>query len=212
MLRVILEVALAHITRAAIVAADRSTFSFVRTGTILLVLAIDWLVGYRLTLYHFFGIGLVIIALFIAFSTRSLSRRGLGWVIISAVIAALTISLFKFDITNYNSVVAEQLLVYLFITGYFTAMACWVSKERPWKLLRNRAGILQALFSGFCAVIDSFAYLFAAASVIIAARRSSAVLWSILTGRFYFKESYLAFKLVVATILTGGIILLGLGT
>ncbi len=207
-LRVFLEMVLAHTSRAAITIADRSTFSFIRVGTIPLVLGIDWMLGYQLTTYHLAGIGVIIVALVLVFSRQTITRAGVGLTVLSTVLAAVTISLFKYDIAHYNSVVAEQLLVYICIVGYFTVGSLLRAKERPWHSLRQPIVIFQAFLSGVTGVVDSFAYVFAPASVIIAARRSSAVLWSIATGRFYFKEINVVFKVCIASILIGGIILL----
>jgi len=78
----------------------------------------------------------------------------------------------------------------------------------PIKLLFRRATGFQSLTNGLGLAIESFAWLYAPASVIVAVKRSLALLWSILFGHHYFRERHVKQKLYAGAVLTVGLILL----
>jgi len=82
--------------------------------------------------------------------------------------------------------------------------------ENPFALLRKPIFLVQSLVGGMGFAIGSFAYLLAAPSVITAAKRSSAVLWSVLSGNLYFHEKHILIKLAAFALLATGIIVLAL--
>lgn len=207
-LRAFLEIIQAHISLYAIVHAERSTFSFIRTGTIPLLLLVDIVLGYSLNLTQIIGILIIVITLLLIFSNHAFNKKALGYVIFSTINAAITLSLFKFNITHYNSVVAEQLVITAILVLYFLIVGYIKIKNNPFRGFREPLYIAQSLSEGFSAIFQSFAYQFAPASVITAAKRSSAVLWSALSGRVYFKETNLPLKLFFFFLLTVGVILL----
>ncbi len=210
LVRVILEIVQAHITVSAIAAADRSTFSFIRVGTIPLLLGVDAMLGYTLKGTQLLGFGIITLALLVTFLNHGIKKAGLWFVLASTINAVITISLFKYDITHFNSVVAEQLIIMIIVLGYFIYGAMRRAHENPFKLLRKSLFFTQSFAYGAGEIAQSFAMSFAPASIIIAAKRSSAVLWSLLSGNLYFKEKGLFIKLFIALLLVGGLILLAL--
>ncbi|MEK7560318.1 MAG: hypothetical protein AAB522_03410, partial [Patescibacteria group bacterium] len=67
---------------------------------------------------------------------------------------------------------------------------------------------LQSATSGAGSVAMSFAYVFAPASVIVTAKRSFMIFWSILSGSIYFHEKRIVLKFIAMAFLISGIILL----
>lgn len=207
-LRAILEIIQLYVSVFAIIKADRTTFSFIRTITIPLLLLVDLALGYKIGLIPVAGISLIVIALFIAFSNHGLKKQGLGFVIFSAVNAVITISLFKFDIAHFNSVVAEQLFMNLILLAFFSSLALIRAKENPFSFLTKPVFCWQSAAMGLGGVVESFAYNFGAASIMTAAKRSSAIFWSLLSGKAYFREKNFAFKIFIFSLLLAGLILL----
>src|SRR3989344_8565948 len=65
--RAVLEVAQAHVTFLAIAKADRSTYGFIRTLTLPLLLGVDVALGYAVGLQQIAGIGLIVASLVFLF-------------------------------------------------------------------------------------------------------------------------------------------------
>ncbi len=206
--RVIIEIILTHITITAIVRADRSTFSFMRVMTIPLVLGIDVVLGQHFSTWQLIGIVTIMFALTILTARGSLTRKGLGFALASTVISAVTISLYKYDITHYNSVAAEQLLAHALILPYFFWHAVSKMKENPLRLLRSRRIMGEAAACGLGTLIGSFAYLFAPASVLVAVQRASSLGWSIIAGAAHFHERHIGEKAIFFGLTALGISLL----
>ena len=208
--RVLLELALSYITVTAIVKSDRSTFGFVRTSTIVFVFLIDIILGTFFDFWEMVGISVVVIALLIIFLNHGISKKGLNWVIASSIIAAITISLYKYDITNYNSVVAEQFLTLAVMAVYAFLMAHFVNKEDPILFLRKPIFLVESFSAGVETAIVSFAFLFVPASVGTAMSRSVSIMWSLVFGRHLFKEKHFLLKTGVFVVLLVGIIMLSM--
>jgi len=104
LVRIILDIAQLHITMLAIVRADRSTTEFLRIITVPGLLLVDMLIGYQISLSHVAGMTLILLALIFLFINHGLKKRGMGLALFTAVNAVATISLFKYSVTNYNSV------------------------------------------------------------------------------------------------------------
>ena len=81
-------------------------------------------------------------------------------------------------------------------------------KENPFKLLRSKKILSESAASGVGGILASFAYLFAPASVIVAAQRSSAMCWSVVAGALHFHERHMYEKVSVLGLTIMGIILL----
>jgi drug/metabolite transporter (DMT)-like permease len=116
--------------------------------------------------------------------------------------------LYKYDITHYNSVAAEQTIIYLASLAFFWLMAIIKDKENPFSFLKKRIFCFQSLINVIPGFLNSYAYVFAPASIILSAYRSSSVFWSVVSGRFYFHEKHFLIKIICLILLAGGIILL----
>ena len=206
--RVVLELVQAHVTMLAIAHADRSTFGFIRIWTIPLLLMVDVSLGYTIGFTQMAGIGLIVLSFVVLFTTKGIGKKGMWFVIFTTINAVVTLSLFKYNITNFNSVEAEQGIITLVVVIYFFIMAVFIAKENPFSLMRRPAFFIQSLTHGIGHVILSFAYLFAPASVITSAKRSFSVLWATLSGNIYFKEKKLIVKLISFSLIIAGLVLL----
>lgn len=199
--RIILDVAILTIGLRAIALADRTTFSFIHSGTIPLLLVIDLFLGYTLTAGQFLGIALFCAAIvFLAFF-KGIEKRGALNVILITAGAAVTISLFKYNITHYNSVEAEQFMANLILLIYLFFYNLFVHKENSFRAFRKVGFFAQSFTAGLAAVLVSFAYLYGAASVITALKRIGEVSWSLLSGRIYFHEKHILIKLFLVVLL-----------
>ena len=89
----VLEVLQAHMTVLAINKADRSTFGFIRIGTIPLLLTVDVLLGYTLSSMQIAGMATIVCALFVLLMHRGMNKKGIGYVIVATVNAVATLSL-----------------------------------------------------------------------------------------------------------------------
>lgn len=209
-LRAVLEIAQAHVTVRAITVASRSAFSFIRTLTIPLLLGVDLALHYTIGMYQFIGMAVIIVTFIMLFINHGIERKGAGAVLFTAVNAVITISLYKYHITYFNSVVAEQLIVIIIIMGYFLMMAHFRAREMPFRFFKKPIFLGQSASMGIGVGLESFAMMFAPASIILAAKRASAILWSVLSGNLYFHEQHFAMKIIGFVFLAVGIVLLAL--
>ncbi|MDP3645951.1 MAG: hypothetical protein Q8R25_02590 [bacterium] len=206
--RVALEILQAHMTLRAIVKAERSDFGFIRSVTIPLILIVDLILGYTVTIPQMFGIFVIFSGIFFLFYAEHFHIKAKWLLLGTAVNAVATISLYKYDVTHFNSVESEQVIVSLVVMLYLFVMAIRSAKENPLSFLRNPFFATQSIASGLAIVVGSYAILFAPASVITAALRATAVLFSIISGRFYFKERKFALKSLLFVFIVVGIVLL----
>lgn len=206
--RSVLEIGQAHFTMLAIARAERSTFGFLRIITIPLLLVADVVLGYTVGIYQIAGIGIIIAALIILFMNHGIKKEGAWLTILTSVNAVATISLFKYDITYFNSVEVEQIIIHVVLLVYFFVMAMLLVKENPIRFLKNRLFLWQSITAGVGTVLMSFAYLFAAASVITTVKRAASIVWAMLFGNVYFKEKRLLVKLVSLVLIAIGLIFL----
>lgn len=206
--RLLLELILAHVAILAVIKADRSTFGFFRIITIPLLLVVDIILGYHLSAFQLIGILLITIVIFLLFINGRITKKGIGYVLFTAVVSVITITLYKYDISHFNSVEAEQATILLAITIYFFFGAIFSAKENPFVFLKKRIFFVQSMSSGIAGLVESFAYLFAPASVIMAVKRSCGISWAILSGFYIFKEKSFLVKFIYLMLLTVGIILL----
>jgi hypothetical protein len=206
--RAVLEVILVFVALKAVITADRSTFSFLRIITLPLLLLVDIGLGYDISLLQMVGISLVVISLIFLIMNHGLSKEGKLLSLLSAVLAVGTVSLYKHNVTHYNSVEAEQIIMHLIILLALIISARVLSKENVFASLTHRTLFLQSLASGVATVLASFAFLFAPASILMTAKRSFEVSFSMLTGRSYFKEKHMALKVGAFSLITLGIVLM----
>ena len=209
-IRAILEIILITLHYRAIARADRSTFGFIRVLTIPLLLFADLALGYKIKTIQLIGIGIIILSLFLVFIYNGIRKRGALITLITAILPVATLSLYKYDITNYNSVAAEQTMIYLVLFIYLWLMAYFKAKENPLSFLKQKIFRYSSLANLAPAFLISYAYVFAPASVILSAYRSSAVFWSVVSGKAYFKEKHLLVKAACLILLVSGLILLAL--
>lgn len=208
--RVILEILQLHITLLAIDRVDRSTFGFVKVGTVPLLLLVDLLIGYQVLPFQIVGMVLLIGVFLYMFIGKVIDKKGMGLLLFSTINPVLTISMYKYNIVHYNSIGAEQGIIYLILLIYLFGIIRWKTKEKLGKYFRRPVSLVQALADAFGSIIASYAFLFAPASVITAATRSAGVLWSTLSGIVIFKEGnrrnklFVAFLLMVVLVLLAG--------
>lgn len=88
--------------------ADRSTYGFLRVLTIPLLLLVDLALGYSLSQGQIVGVSILTLSVLLLLLNHGLRTKGIGFVLLSAVNAVVTLSLFKYDITHFNSVEVEQ--------------------------------------------------------------------------------------------------------
>lgn len=206
--RVVLEIVLAHITVLGIIRAERSTFAYLRLLTIPLVLIIDLVLGNSLGMAQIIGVNLVFLGLIILLYRNPKSNKGVWTVVLGAVIASITLSLFKYDITHYNSVAAEQLLVTSAVVFYFY-IASVVRKQRvDLSLLIKPWTALQSLSSGLETAFVSFAFYYAPTSIITVLKRTTAMFWAVLFGHRYFKEEAMLRKVLAGILIGCGLIII----
>ena len=206
--RAFLEIIQAHCVLIALTKTDRTTFSFIRLLTLPVLLLMDLLLGYQLLWSQFFGMTLIIISIGILFFRRETGKKGIGWVVFTSFNAVATISLYKYDITHFNSVETEQFLICGILLIYFASLIILLDKKNPFKLLRRPVFLAQSLINGVGGVIGSFAFNFAPASIIATAKRSGAIIWATISGSLYFHERHLVFKVGILTLLISGLVLL----
>ena len=169
---------------------------------------VDLTLGYKIKLLQLIGIGIIILSLFLVFIYRGVRKEGAFLTLINAVLPVATISLFKYDITHYNSVAAEQTIGLLVLIIYLFLMARFKAKENPFSFFKQKIFYYLSLANVAPAFLNSYAYVFAPASVILSAYRSSAVFWAVVSGKAYFKEKRLLVKAACLILLVGGLILL----
>jgi hypothetical protein len=206
--RVFLEVLLAHLSLRAAVASDRSTFGFLRTLSMPLLLLVDIVLGYQITLAQIVGIILIALCIGFLYFRETSDFRGSLLVLSTAMIAVMTTSLYKYDITHFNSVVAEQSIVIGAIIFYFLFAAIFLARENPLASFTRPIYFAQFLLGGVAHAAHSFSFVFLNASVAIAAKRSLAVLWTIFSGAMYFGEKHVVAKISAFIVLSIGIVLL----
>jgi len=207
-IKMILEIFQVHISLLAIVTASRSTFGFLRIWTLPLLLIVDITLGYTVSAWQAAGIFVLIAAFVVLFMNHGIEKKGSGYVMFTAINAVATISLYKYNITHFNSVVAEQSISYFILLLYSFTFATFIAKENPFTFFKKPRFLLQSLSEGVSSIVLSFAYQFAPASIIAAAGRSAGVFWSVISGNIYFKESHILLKMSVVALIALGIFLL----
>ena len=210
LLRTVCEIIQAYFVLEAIAKTDRSSFGFVRVGTIPILLIIDTLLGYSIAPVQMIGMGVICASLLFLFMNHGINKRGLGYLILATLGAAVTITLYKYDISHGNSLELEQFLVSLVLVIFFYGMSRFREHERPFHLFLKPRFSFQAATMGIGNILVRFAYFFAPASIITAATRSSTIVWTIVSGRAYFHERHIAIKIFGVIGCVIGIILLSI--
>lgn len=199
--RFVFEIIQAEIQFRALKLADRSTFGFLRTLTIPLLLIVDVVLGYTLSAPQLFGVLIVTIVLLIVFVSPRANGKGALLSLLSAVNAVVTISLYKYDITHFHSVASEQFYMTILLVGYFSVRSFMLHGRSMFHILVAPKVVLQSGATGLGSILVSYAYLYGPASLILAVLRSSSVFWSFLSGAIYFKETHVRSKLIMSSLL-----------
>ena len=208
-LRTLVAIVEMQLATIAISKLDRGTFGFMHLLTIPFLLTIDLVLGYALRPLQIAGMGLIILPVLAFFFLERREEKSGLWIAFGvAFLASIDISLYKYDISHFNSVGAEQGILTLILSLYFFLTAVLIKKENPLLFLRRPVYFAQASASGVATVINSFAYLFAPASVIASAFRGFSLLSSLLSGRLYFREKRLLLKVGLFAVIVLGLILL----
>ena len=207
-LRVVLDILLAVVVIHAIKRADRSTFGFLRTLTIPFLLVVDIVLAYRIDFIQIVGMTLVVLALFLLFINHGFSRKGAWLTVCGALLAVVTASLFKYNITHYNSPEVEQGVVFFAMLLFFIGMGFWYEKKNPFRLFRHGVCWAQAGLMGFGAVLGSLSFLYAAPSVLMTVKRAVAIFASIASGNAVFHEKKLLLKVFAGVLVVIGFVLL----
>jgi hypothetical protein len=209
--RAVLEIILLFVSLEAVTQASRSTFSFLRIITIPLLLVSDIVLGYNIGLMQIIGISLMVLALIFLLINHGLSRGGKLLSIFSALLAVGTITLYKYDISHFNSVEAEQIIMQLILLTALITITRIRTGEHLFRYLVDRTFFLQSIAAGAGSVMLSFAYLYAPASVLTTGKRSFSVLTALASGQKFFREKRLGTKLIATALIIVGLILLTLG-
>jgi len=201
--RTVLEIVMAYLGAELLLKADRSTVGFLRLLTIPLLLAVDIALGYKLSSLQIVGVVIMFLALGLAFHHNPRGKKGAHLAVMSALLGVVTTSLYKYDITHYNSVVGEQVVVLSSVMLFFYL----ASEKPPVRLLFKPLTGAQSFSHGIGEVAMSFAYSYAPASVIMAMKRTFALGWTIAFGHTYFHEKSLKRKLYSGAVLVAGLAL-----
>ena len=194
-IRALIFVVQSAMTIKAIVHSERSTFGFLRVGTIPLILVIDLFLGVLLSGWQILGMLCIAGTILLLSLNHGLSRKGIGYVLFGTVSAAIQLSLLSYNVKHGNTVELEQLGVMCVVIPAFYYLARRAGEGSPLQALRQRRVLLQSSLHGGAMILGSYAFLYAPASVLLAAARGSAVMASVLTGHWFFHEKKFALKI-----------------
>jgi hypothetical protein len=206
--RLALEVVIAYFSVKAITIADRSTFAFLRLVTIPLLLAVDIVLGNGVTTRQILGTLIIFGAMALLLETHSMNKKGSQYVLVGALLAVITLSLFKYDITHYNSVAAEQIIVDLVLLSFFLTMSWRKSQENAIRYLARPLQETQSIAQGFGNVLSAFSIKYGSASLMLTANRSFALIWAIAFGNIYFHEKHIVLKIFAYFLVVVGLIVM----
>ncbi len=203
-IRVVLECIQAYTTLKAVQVASRSAFALVRSATIPLVLLADVFLGMFPSGNQLVGVALVLVTLVVLGFLGGIERKGLGFVWFSAINAAVLLFLFKYDTLNFNSVLAEQLIVSVPLM-LFLYVGAKREGESPLRLVLKRPIILiPCAMSGVTSLLESFAFGWLPLSIATTMNRGLSAVWGVVFGHAYFEEVHLAAKLAgIAFVIIG---------
>lgn len=208
--RLVAELLQCEIVYRALVKSDRTTFGFARILTIPLLLLVDIMLGYQLSNAQFAGIGIIAAALLAYFGTGHVKGKGMYLALYSSVLSVVTISIFKYDVSHYNTPGVVQLLASLAVAIIYGVRVLCSKHDR--KLLGHMKDHpllgLTLLAQAASSALISYAYALAPASLVLALSRASAVIWSLISGVFYFHEHKVVRKAFVCAVLAVGLLVM----
>jgi hypothetical protein len=211
LVRVILLLIQSVTTVIALVQSERSTFGFLRVGTIPIILLIDVVLGVVLSGWQVLGMMCIAGTVLILSLNHGLSKKGLGYLLYSTVSAAIQLSLLRYNVTHGNSVELEQFGVMLLVAPMFYVLAVRAGHPGPLKKLKHKPIALQSGMQGISMIIGSYSFLYAPASILLATARGAGVMTAVLAGHWYFHEKRFLLKLFGFIGCAAGIILLSIG-
>ncbi|MCR4278629.1 MAG: hypothetical protein NUV81_01855 [bacterium] len=207
-IRIVLEMFQMYFAIRAITEAERTTNGFLSTGTIPLLLLVDILLGYSISGFQVIGMLCISLGVLFLFINHGIHKKGIGWVIAGTLNGVITISLYKYNISHGNSWQIEQFFVHVALVAFCLFMLYRLGMRKPFRLFLKPYAIIQSATIGIASVLISFAYLLAPASVIVAAKRSSTVIFSVVSGSAVFHEKKVGVKIIATFAFIVGIILL----
>lgn len=206
--RIVFEILLAWVVVEAVNRADLSTFGFLRTLTLPFLLVVDVALAYRIDTLQIVGMMLIVLALFLLFMNHGFSRKGAWMTVGTACLAVVTVSLYKYNVTHFNSPEVEQLIAHTALLIFFGLMSMGVERSHPFALFRRPVCLAQAGLSAVGFLLTSFSFLYAAPSVLMTANRASGLFAAIFLGRAVFHEKKLLLKVSAAGLISVGFLLL----
>jgi hypothetical protein len=195
-LRLLIEMVISYTAIMAVIRADRSTCVFMRLITIPLLVLSDLRLGYSLSSFQLAGIVVICTVLVGLLSMGKISRKGLGYCLFTSIMGAATITLYKYNISHFNTVAGEQIMMHGALLVWFTVLARLKTKENPWSYLLRLFSEEQSIAKGLGSFLISHAYNLAPASVVVTADRSLSIFWGVIFGHRFFHERNFGLKLV----------------
>ncbi len=210
LVRLVTEIIQCEIVYRALVKSDRTTFGFARILTIPLLLIVDIVLGYTISNGQLIGIGVIAAALLAYFGVEHSNKKGARLALISSVLSVANISLFKYDVSHFNSIGVAQSIMAGTMAIIYGVRVVLSKKDRVLlKEMKHHPMLISTFVSQSIAnSIISYAYKFAPASLILALSRASAVVWSLLSGVFYFHEKKVLRKVFVCALLAVGLVIM----
>lgn len=205
--RIACELVLALLTVIAVSQCTRSTFGFIRVGTIPLLLLVDVVMGYTLHPSQVVGIAIITFSLFLLYTNHGFEKRGAIYAVIGTVLSVATTSLAKYDFSHGNSLEAEQALIYLVLASFFCVFSVRC-RENPVRLLLKPVVMLQAAAIAVGSVLLTYGFNLMTPSIHMAAKRSTAAMASIGSGYLAFHEKHIKVKIISSVLCVLGILLL----
>ncbi|HXK37657.1 MAG TPA: hypothetical protein VJ579_01160 [Candidatus Paceibacterota bacterium] len=209
-LRIFSEFLQCEVVFRALANVDRSTFSFTRVLTIPLLLVVDIAMGYTITNVEFLGIGIILVVLLSYFAGGKIHGKGIGLALVSAVLSVVNLTLYKYDITHYNAAAISQFYISLALFSIYATRLVFSREDRQLLVQMKAHPLLGFSFvsQAFSSLLISLAYQYAPASLILAFSRACSVLWSLVSGVFYFHEENVLRKVFAFALIIVGLFVL----
>lgn len=201
-LRTFLEILQSYFTITALKHCDRSTFSILRILTIPFLVIVDMLLWYQFSLYSYIWLFIILFS-FVFFNTNLKTVNWKWWYygLFISLNAVLTLSLFKYSLTNYwNSVEVDQFFVWFSTLIFFMFYNFFfLEKKLGFHLFKKeKIFILQWMLIWIWAVLISYTYSYLNASEATALKRVWEMIWALSSWYFIFKETNMRKKIIFA--------------
>jgi hypothetical protein len=206
-IRLVTEIIQCEIIYRALVQSERTTFGFARVLTIPILLLFDLAMGYTLSAPQMLGIAGISLASLAYFGIDHKKGDGVHLAVISALLSAVNIAVYKYDITHYNQAMVVQFYMATSVAFFYAIRVAFSVYDRALlvKLREHPLLGLTLLGQSAATLLISLAYTMAPASLILAISRASAVVWSLISGVFLFHEHKVIRKAFVCAVLAAGV-------